>query len=172
MICIIYLLSKWNFGRNIFIMYSGCIFSNNFSTGWCIVWTLIWCNFVLRVLIDSRLLSPIWKWPLWALTLWSLRVINILFLPTISPLNHTLKSGEWSKWSPTDEALDCWKNSPYQHLRKCLKNSMENMHTDVREKRVTSNPFKPQHLYLYSPYSSLYISLGMDKENLFWNQSS
>ena len=30
------------------------------------------------------------------------------------------------------EALDCSTNSPYQHLRECIKNSMENMSTDVR----------------------------------------
>ena len=31
------------------------------------------------------------------------------------------------------------RNSPYQHLRKCLENSMENMHTDVRVLRLTKN---------------------------------
>ena len=31
------------------------------------------------------------------------------------------------------------RNSPYQHLRKCLENSMENMHTDVRVGRLTKN---------------------------------
>ena len=31
--------------------------------------------------------------------------------------------------------------------------------------------FTPKHQYLYSPYSSLYISLRLDKENLFYNQS-
>ena len=36
--------------------------------------------------------------------------------------------------SPTEEALDCYTNSPCQHLRKCMENSMENMHTDVRLK--------------------------------------
>ena len=31
------------------------------------------------------------------------------------------------------------RNSPYQHLRKCLENSMENMLTDVRVLRLTKN---------------------------------
>ena len=31
------------------------------------------------------------------------------------------------------------RNSPYQHLRKCLENSMGNMHTDVRVLRLTKN---------------------------------
>ena len=31
------------------------------------------------------------------------------------------------------------RNSLYQHLRKCLENSMENMHTDVRVLRLTKN---------------------------------
>ena len=29
-------------------------------------------------------------------------------------------------------ALDCLTNSPCQHLKKYIKNSMENMHADVR----------------------------------------
>ena len=39
--------------------------------------------------------------------------------------------------SPTEEALDCYTNSPCQHLSKCMENSMENMHTDVRLKVKT-----------------------------------
>ena len=34
------------------------------------------------------------------------------------------------------EALDCSTNSPFQHLRKCLENVKEDMHTDVRVERV------------------------------------
>ena len=34
------------------------------------------------------------------------------------------------------EAFDCQTNSPRQYLRKCIKSSMENMHTDVRVLRV------------------------------------
>ena len=34
------------------------------------------------------------------------------------------------------EALDYWTNSPRQHPRKCIENSMENMHSDVRVYRV------------------------------------
>ena len=36
--------------------------------------------------------------------------------------------------SPTEEALDRYTNSPCQHLSKCMENSLENMHTDVRLK--------------------------------------
>ena len=36
--------------------------------------------------------------------------------------------------SLTKEALDCYTNSPCQHLRKCMENSMENMLTDIRLK--------------------------------------
>ena len=36
--------------------------------------------------------------------------------------------------SPTEEALDCYTNSPCQHLSKCMENSLESMHTDVRLK--------------------------------------
>ena len=43
----------------------------------------------------------------------------------------TLTSGEQRNWSPTKEAPDCQTNSPQLHLRKCIENSMENMHTDV-----------------------------------------
>ena len=31
----------------------------------------------------------------------------------------------------TEEPLDCLTNSPCQHIRTCIENSMENMHTDV-----------------------------------------
>ena len=34
------------------------------------------------------------------------------------------------------EALDYWTNSPRQHPRKCIENSMENMHSDVRVRDV------------------------------------
>ena len=34
------------------------------------------------------------------------------------------------------EAYDCYTNSPCQHLRKCIENSMENMSADVRMQRV------------------------------------
>ena len=34
------------------------------------------------------------------------------------------------------EVFDWQTNSPCQHLRRCIKNSMENMHTDVRVLRV------------------------------------
>ena len=34
--------------------------------------------------------------------------------------------------SPTKESLDCFTNSPHQHLEKCIENRRENMYTDVR----------------------------------------
>ena len=34
--------------------------------------------------------------------------------------------------SPTKETIDYLKISLYQHLRECIVNSMENMHTDVK----------------------------------------
>ena len=33
--------------------------------------------------------------------------------------------------TPTIDVLDCQTNSPCQHLRKCIRNSLENMHADV-----------------------------------------
>ena len=41
--------------------------------------------------------------PTFYLTLDTLRVTRIYFLLTISPLNHTLRSWEYKKWSPTKE---------------------------------------------------------------------
>ena len=35
--------------------------------------------------------------------------------------------------TPTIEVLDCQTNSPCQHLRKCIRNSLENMHADVNQ---------------------------------------
>ena len=34
------------------------------------------------------------------------------------------------------EIITCCTNSPYQHLKECIENSMENMHTDLRVERV------------------------------------
>ena len=38
--------------------------------------------------------------------------------------------------SPIREALDRETNSPQQHLRECIGNSMENMYSDVRVEMV------------------------------------
>ena len=43
------------------------------------------------------------------------------------------------KWSPTEEALNCWMNSPCQYRSKFLENGVENMHADVRVWRVRKN---------------------------------
>ena len=53
------------------------------------------------------------------------------------PLHHTLRSHESKKWSPTKHTCDYYTKSPCKHLRKCIENSMENMHTDVRVSRVS-----------------------------------
>ena len=51
-----------------------------------------------------------------------------------------------SKWLSTKKSLDCYTNSPCLCLRKCFENSVENMHTDVRDLRVinlrSGVPFK------------------------------
>ena len=33
----------------------------------------------------------------------------------------------------SEEALNCWTNSPCKYPSKCIENSMENMHTDVKD---------------------------------------
>ena len=57
---------------------------------------------------------------------------GINYFPTLSPLNHdeVMKIKEMN--------FDWYANSPCQHLRKCIKNSMENMDTDVRVQRVNA----------------------------------
>ena len=45
--------------------------------------------------------------PVISFLLFVFRVTSIQFLITVSPLNHTLRSQEWRKWSPTNVALDC-----------------------------------------------------------------
>ena len=37
--------------------------------------------------------------------------------------------------------MDYKTNSPHQHLRDCIENSMENMHTDVRVERVDQTAY-------------------------------
>ena len=70
-------------------------------------------------------------WISLSLTLKPLRVTGILYLLTISPLNQTLShENEGNDQQP--RTLDCETNSPFQNLMKCMENSMENMHTDVR----------------------------------------
>ena len=51
-------------------------------------------------------------------------------LHLVSPYNIYPKS--FRKRSPTKEPLDCSTNSPCQLLKKCIKNSIENIHTDGR----------------------------------------
>ena len=50
----------------------------------------------------------------------------------IIPHSNMKIMSENRRWSLTKVALDCEKNSPCQPLWKCMGNSMENMHTDVR----------------------------------------
>ena len=49
----------------------------------------------------------------------------------IIPHSNMKIMSENRRWSLTKVALDCEKNSPCQPLWKCMRNSMENMHTDV-----------------------------------------
>ena len=51
-------------------------------------------------------------------------------LHLVSPYNIYPKS--FRKRSSTKEPLDCSTNSPCQLLKKCTKNSIEDIHTDVR----------------------------------------
>ena len=69
-----------------------------------------------------------------SLILWPFKLISIQLLPTISPLSQTLRSWEYRKWSPTKEPFFFFflTNSPCQHPRKCMGNSMKNNHIDVR----------------------------------------
>ena len=59
------------------------------------------------------------------------------FLQTVSLLNQTLRSWGWGNYLQLKK-LDCKTNSPCQYHWKCLENSVENMHTDVRVYRVKS----------------------------------
>ena len=45
---------------------------------------------------------------------------------------------------------ECQTNSPCQHLRKCIENRMENMHTDVRVQRVRDKKYSLLTLHFYS----------------------
>ena len=57
----------------------------------------------------------------------------IFFLRCHPRITYTHEGHEKKrKWSPTEEALNCWMNSPCQYLSKFLENSVENMHADVR----------------------------------------
>ena len=54
----------------------------------------------------------------------------------ISPYNITpeshIKVWRIKEMIASKEGLDCLTNSPCQHIRKCVENSKDNMHTDVR----------------------------------------
>ena len=53
-------------------------------------------------------------------------------------LESNIKVMRIKEWSPVKEPFDWQTNSPCQHLRKCIKNNVENMYTDVRVLRVES----------------------------------
>ena len=60
-------------------------------------------------------------------------VTSIYFLLTISSLNQTSGYHEnKGNVHQRKETIDCLPNSPYLHLRKCVKNSMEIIHTHIR----------------------------------------
>ena len=56
----------------------------------------------------------------------------------IIPKSH-IKVMRMKRMVPTREALDYETNSPLQHLRECMGNSMENMHSDLTVKRAKVN---------------------------------
>ena len=61
------------------------------------------------------------------LTLWPLRVDWHLISPyNITPESH-INIRRKRKWSPTKEGLDYKTNSPFHHLRTCIKDSIENI---------------------------------------------
>ena len=57
------------------------------------------------------------------------------------------------------ETLENLKNSPHQHLRKCVENSKENTHTDVRVKSIKKMQI------LYSKYTKLSLTLDIARTN-------
>ena len=62
-----------------------------------------------------------------------MKVTNLLFLLTQYHPQITHKSHEnKGHHCQLKEALNCLTNSLCQHLGKCIENSKENMHTDVR----------------------------------------
>ena len=56
----------------------------------------------------------------------------------IIPKSH-IKVMRMKRIAPTREALDYETNSPHQHLRECMGNSMENMHSDLTVKGAKAN---------------------------------
>ena len=56
----------------------------------------------------------------------------------IIPKSH-IKVMRMKRMVPTREALDYETNSPLQHLRECMGNSMENMHSDLMVRRAKVN---------------------------------
>ena len=63
-------------------------------------------------------------------------IFNLLIPKSVQHLisSHNIipESQEWKKWSSVKESLDCFANSPCQHQTKCIENSMENIHIDVK----------------------------------------
>ena len=53
-----------------------------------------------------------------------------LISPTVSLLNHKLRSGELRQRSQIQGDPDCQTNHPCQHQRKCVEDSLKN--TNVR----------------------------------------
>ena len=97
-----------------------------------------------------------WEWrsyTSWLLNPWTPKILLVILLPVcytilvmlvwriwyrinFSPYNITPKSyikvtKIKEMITKKKETLDGWKNSPCQHLRKFIENSMENMQTDL-----------------------------------------
>ena len=58
--------------------------------------------------------------------------VNIQFLRTISPPKSHIKVTRIKEMIPNQRTSCLLTNSPCAHLRKCVENSVENMHTDIR----------------------------------------
>ena len=62
---------------------------------------------------------------------WQASNFSLQYHPLITHQGHENKENDHRL-----EALDYETNSPHQHLRECIGNSIENIHTDVRVERV------------------------------------
>ena len=83
-------------------------------------------------------------------------------------MNHTLRLQKINKGNDHQikEALDCSTNSPCQHLRKCLQNSMENLHTDIRVYSAVRKIFTTRTRFLENRLVNWfegYITQGINK---------
>ena len=78
----------------------------------------------IRLFLNNT--NPFDLWPLWIASSFSLQ-----YYPSTTFEGHKNRGNNyWQK------KFDCQTNSPHLHIRKCTKNSMENMQTDAGVLRV------------------------------------